>query len=338
MFFKTIIQGRLDFGTDKSYEKVVKMFQYRVETYYKNALIFKQEELFKDDEFALEIPRYVGNVSEKAYKNTVDLLEYCAQFALTGVIRTWLLDSGTILQFSVIEPGSDKAAVQLYLKGKTLVKEEGKQDEAYEELTKAIEKFDRHAQAYERRAKICFILQKYADAIRDYTKSINIDPMMPSAYLGRARVYIHQEKYEEAIADIDQAIKKSVALESIHWKSRRLKAYCHLKLNESAKAAFELKLYANRAFKEDDPNIQWQRWSLFQYAVTLMDAGNYLEALEALLKVEKMPQYQDGISQAEYLRVRGQVKKMAGKNGYVKDLKEAAELGDPRAKAILKEG
>ena len=64
MFFKTIIQGRLDFGTQNSYDKVAKMFQYRIDTYYKNEIIFKSEDIFKPEQLSLEIPRFVGNVSE----------------------------------------------------------------------------------------------------------------------------------------------------------------------------------------------------------------------------------------------------------------------------------
>ena len=60
MYFKTIIQGRLEFGTQKSYEKVTKMFLQRLETYYKTDVFFKYEEIFKDDDLSLEIPRYVG--------------------------------------------------------------------------------------------------------------------------------------------------------------------------------------------------------------------------------------------------------------------------------------
>lgn len=335
VFYKSIIQGRLDFGTDKSYEKVTKMFQYRVETYYKNSLIFKYEDIFKDEFLTLEIPRFVGNVTEKSFKNTTDLLNYCAQFAVSGSVRSWLLENGEVLQFYLIEPQSDKGAVQSFLKGKNMIKIAGKTNEAFEELSKAIEKHDRHAMAYERRAKTCVLLKNYSDAIRDFTKSINIDPTMPSAYLGRGRVKMIQQDYQSAIQDFDHAIKKSVALESIHWKARRLKAHCHLKLKEYQPALFELRLFVNRKFAKDDINNEWKRWGWFKYGIALMETENYSEAIDAFNKAESLPEYRDGIKTSEIIFRRGLAKQKAGKSGYLKDLKEAADLGMPEAQALL---
>ena len=62
MYLKTIIQGRLEFGTLKSYEKVTKMFLQRLENYYKSDVFFKYEDIFKDEELSLEIPRHVSQV------------------------------------------------------------------------------------------------------------------------------------------------------------------------------------------------------------------------------------------------------------------------------------
>ena len=337
MFFKTIIQGRLDFGTQNSYDKVAKMFQYRIDTYYKNEIIFKAEDIFLPDQLSLEIPRFVGNVSEKAFKNCTDLLAYCAQFAVSGTIRSWLLDNGEILHFELVEPQSDKAAVQSFIKGRSLVKETGKQNEAIAELSKAIEKHDRHAQAYERRAKTCFLLQNYSDALRDYNKCLGIDPTIASAYYGRARVFTIQGKWAEAIADFDNAIKKSVALESIHWKSRRLKGAAHIELKEFSKAAYELKLFVNRKFKKNDPNIGWRRWALFNYGLSCFETENYLEALVAFNEALDLPELNDGIDISEMLRLRGMSKNKAGKSGGIKDLKESIKLGNKKSTAALKE-
>jgi hypothetical protein len=337
MFYKTIIQGRLDFGTEKSYDKVTKMFNYRLETYYNNAFIFNPEEIFNEEELNIVIPRFVGNVLEKSFKNTTDLLSYCSQFAVSGSIRAWLINEGQVLHFCLIEPESDKIAVQSYLKGKSMVKQTGQEQQALDELTKAIQKYDKHAMAYERRAKTNLILERYADAVRDYTKSIKIDPSMPSAYLGRARVYVKKEEFDLALPDTDQAVKKSVALESIHWKARRMKAWCHIKLKEFPKATFELKLFCNRQFKEDDINIQWKRWGWFYYGVSLMETENWPEAMMAFDKAADLPEKKDGVNRAEIIRNRGIAKQKAGKSGYIKDIKEAANLGDSKAQTLLVE-
>jgi tetratricopeptide (TPR) repeat protein len=312
------------------------MYQYRIETYYRNDIIFKIEDVFDEDSLSLIIPRFVGNVTEKSYKNTVDLLGYCAQFAVNGTIRTWLLNEGKILGYSLLEPDSDKAAVQHYLKGRSLVKEKGKQNQAIEDLTKAIEMHDRHAQAYERRAKTNLILDNKHDALRDYTKALGIDPSMASSYFGRGRVNYLNEDYDKAITDFDLAIKKSVALEGIHWKSRRFKGICHMLKKEYAKAAFEFKLYTNRKFKEGDKNLIWKRWGFFNYGKALMETEDYNAALEAFNVAFEYEDSDDGVKKEEILRYRGITKKSAGKNGHVKDLTEAAKLGDKVAAEILK--
>ncbi len=337
MFFKTIVQGRLEFGKERSFSKVLKMYQYRVENYHKNLVIFKEEELFDHDNYTLEIPRFVGNVSEKAYKNTINILTYCAQFALTGSIRGWMINEGEIMHFDTIEPDSDKKAVQSFLKGRDLVKKEGKEDEALEQLTKAIERYDRHAMAYERRGKVNFILKKYHDALRDYNKCINLDDSIPTAFYGKAKCLMLKEEWEEAIVNFDHTIKKSIALQTVYWKARRLKAKCHINLKQYDKAEFDLKLFTNRKFGKDNPNYGWKRWAYFYFGFVLMQKQNFSDALIAFEKASELPDVNDGISKAALLRLRGQAKKSAGKNGFVKDIKDAAQLGDKEAVALLSE-
>ncbi len=338
IYFKTIIQGRLEFGTAKSFEKVSKMFILRAESYFKNQIIFTAEELFDEDKLTLEIPRYVGQISEKVYKNTISLLDYCSQFAVAGSIRAWMSDSGKIMHYNLMEPTSDKAAVQSFLKGRKLVKEKGREQEAIAALSKAIEKYDRHAQAYERRAKVCFRMKNYHDAARDYTKAINIDPTIPTAYFGRARVHMINKDWEAAIEDFNSTLKKSIALQPIYWKSRKLKAECHIKLKQWDLAEFDLKLFSNRKFGPDDINNNFVRWSLYQYGLILNRKGEYNDALIQFNKALEIPPV-DGkdIKDAEILLVRGLAKKEAGKNGYIKDIKDAAKLGDKKAKNLLSE-
>jgi len=338
IYFKTIIQGRLEFGTSKSYDKVSKMFILRAETYFKNQIIFTAEELFDEDKLTLEIPRYVGQISEKMYKNTISLLDYCAQFAVAGSIRAWMSDSGKIMHYNLMEPTSDKAAVQSFLKGRKLVKVKGKEEEAIAALNKAIEKYDRHAQAYERRAKVCFRMKNYHDAKRDYTKAINIDPTIPTAYFGRARVHMINKDWEEAIEDFNSTLKKSIALQPIYWKSRKLKAECHIKLKQWDLAEFDLKLYSNRKFGTDDINNNYVRWALYQYGCILNKKGEYNDALEKFNRALEIPMsMKTDVKDAEILYVRGLAKKEAGKNGYIKDIKDAAKLGDKKAKTLLGE-
>lgn len=335
MWIKSIIQGRLEFGNEKSYTKVLKMYGYRTENYHKNDILFKEEEIFFEDGFYLDLKRFVGQVTQKSFKNTMNLLGYCAQFAISGSIDGWLTDTGTVLAHIHVEPDSDKAVVQFFLKGKGLVKSDGDQEKAIEALTKAIEKYDRHAQAYERRAKVSFILKKYHDALRDYNKSLSIDPTNPAAYYGRAKVHVINEDYEKAISDFDFATKKSIALQSIYWKARRLKSECHLKLKQYTEAAFDLKLLFNRKFDNDSHLSGWKSYIAFQYGKVLLELDQNEEAIKvfdaSLLETSK----NDAIKDREKYFYRGVAKKKAGKNGSIKDIKMAKDLGFKNADKLI---
>ncbi len=336
MYLNTIIQGRLEFGTEKSYEKVTKMFQLRVETYYKSDVIFKFEDVFKDETLCLEIPRFVGQVTDKAFRTTTGLIGYCAQFAIAGSVRAWLINEGDIVHFETLEPDSDKGAVQSFVRGRKLVKVKGKENEAIAALSTAIEKYDRHAQAYERRAKVNLLMRNYHDALRDYNKCINIDPSIPTAYYGKAKIHMVRNEWELAIENLEESIKKSIALQTLYWKSRRLKAECHIVLKEWQKAAFDLKLFTNRNFEKENPNRFWLRWAFFHYGLVLMEIEEFVEALKSFDKALNMPEIADGLNEVEILTQRGIAKQKAGKNGYVKDIKDAASKGGKKAKNLLK--
>ncbi len=336
MYLKTIIQGRLEFGTEKSYEKVTKMFLQRIENYYKTDVIFKYEDIFKDETMCLEIPRFVAQVTDKAFRTTTNLIGYCAQFAIAGSVRAWLINEGEIVHFETLEPDSDKGAVQSFVRGRKLVKVKGKENEAIAALSTAIEKYDRHAQAYERRAKVNLLMRNYHDALRDYNKCIGIDPSIPTAYYGKAKIHMVRNEWEQAIENLEESIKKSIALQTLYWKSRRLKAECHIVLKEWQKAAFDLKLFTNRNFEKDNPNRFWLRWAFYQYGLVLMELEEFAEALKSFDKALNMPEIGDGLNEVDILTQRGIAKQKAGKSGYAKDIKDAASKGGKKAKNLLK--
>ncbi len=326
--YRVIIQGNLDFGNEKSYDKAKKMYEYRLENYFKSDAIFKESaDIFNDEKFELNIPRYVGQAFEKTFKNTTSLLDYCAQFALTGVVKCWQTDSGKVLNYADVEPKSDKVAVKLYHKGKKLSKEAGKEEEAYEELSKAISKYDKHAMAYERRGNINIKLKKYADAIRDFNKTIALDDSNPMAYFGLARVYIIQEKFQEAIDQLELSCKKSLALQSIYWKSRRLKADCHIKLKQWDKAEFDLKLFTKRKFDKNNENYAYRRHAFYYYGKTLIEQEKYIDAIATFNEALLIEDGIDNIPTEDIYFYLGTAKKLGGKTGYTKDFKKATEMG-----------
>ena len=103
--FKIIFKGCLEFGNEKSYRKVFKMYERRIENYYKRDVLFTEEELFDEENFCVSLPRTVVQSSMKKWKGTVNLFEYLAQFAIAGQMSAWLIN-GKIKEHTIIEPVS----------------------------------------------------------------------------------------------------------------------------------------------------------------------------------------------------------------------------------------
>ena len=282
MIFKSIFSGRLEFGSARSFEQVLKMFEHRRENYYKMEVIFKSEDIFKAETASVDIPRFITQASEKNWRNTVNLLEQVAQFAVAGDLSAWMTDNGKVLLQAVIEPQGDKAAVQAFIQGRELMGTVGKEDEAMKALTRAIEKFERHALAYERRGYINLRLRNYADALYDFSKSIDYNPDRADAYFGRAFVYIVQNNLSAAISDFELAIKHSIPLQPIYWKARRIKAECLLKMEDYKGAAADLKFVTQREFNPEDSNYKWRRKALHNYGKALLGLNEKADALKAL--------------------------------------------------------
>lgn len=336
MTYKTIFKGRLEFGSARSYETVLKMYQHRVENYYKSDILLDEEAIFDEESSSLNVPRFITQGSEKSWKNTISMLEYVAQFAVAGNMTAWMTENGKILKHGIVEPKSDRSAVQAYLKGRELIEKKGKEDEAIKSLTKAIEKYDRHAQAYERRGFINFRLKNYDDAVYDFTKSIDFSPSNPEPYMGRGNVHRLQKKFEEAIHDFDMTIKTSIPLEPIYFQARRFKAECHFELKDYKGALPDLKFFCNRNFKEGNPNIPYKRQVWFNYGKALLEVNEYEKAFNAFDQVLMLEEGKDRISDADKYLYRGIAREKAGKNGFIKDWKEAEKLGSKKATKLLK--
>ena len=123
---KIIFSGRFEFGSARSFEKVVKMYEHRMENYYKNDILLKVEEVFSQDQSLLNIPRLIKHGAEKSWKNTINLLEHISQYAITGDMSAWMVRDGAVLRHRQIEPRGDKAAIRAFLKGRELFEVEGK--------------------------------------------------------------------------------------------------------------------------------------------------------------------------------------------------------------------
>ena len=278
--FKVIIKGRLAFGTQKSYDMMIEQYRRRLEQYYKNDIILKTEEHLFDEERVIDIPRTtILIMSEKTWKNTINLFNELRTYAVAGIMHIWVLDGDgkQLLHEAIIMPQGDKFATSEYNRGVTLLSKKGKEEQAIECLNKAIDKYEGYEQAYERRGVAYHRLGRFDDAILDFTKSLSLN-VNPDAFLGRAIVKRSLGDITGAVADLDLAIKNAVPYQPVFWAARRIKGECHLELSQFEEAIFELKLVTKRPFKSSDPNFAHRRKAWETYAITLEKAGKRTEA------------------------------------------------------------
>ncbi len=335
---KFIFKGRLDFGSKRSLDNVLNMFDWKVTNHYKKDVQFTQEDIFVEEEFCICFPRsYVLRGTKKNFNANYKLLEYLSEFAITGQLEMWMIEDRQVIEYHLVEPTGDRMVINSYTKGKKLSVREGSGKEAIAALDLAIAKYEKHAQAYERRAYVSTMLKKYHDAIRDYTKSINIYAGAPDPYYGRALVHKINEDYDKAAEDFDTSIKRSIPLQPIHWKSRRRKAECLMELGEFEDAATELKFFNLRKHKEDNPNFKYRKRAFFDHGICLFQIGQFKEAAQRFNESLAISEGKDAPLDEELLFRRGLARHKAGLPDFKNDLKKAAKAGIQEAAAVLED-
>jgi tetratricopeptide (TPR) repeat protein len=282
--FKVTIKGSLEFG--RSYETMMAHFQKRLELYYKNDIALKGDSFYQSETGNIVVPRMETPCTERTWKNTIGLLRELRTYSVAGVIYFWVTDTNNNLIFEeLVEPTGDKAATVAYEQGKKYLRRENHEPKAVESLTKAIEKFERYSQAYERRGVAFCRMGKTEDALLDFTRSITLEAN-PQAYFGRAKTKQMMGDLNGALDDLALSIKNAVPYQPIFWTARRLKGEIHLNLNQAKEACFELKLVTKRAFKESDPNFAYRRHAWDIYAQALQKNGEPKEAEAAVSKAK----------------------------------------------------
>ena len=335
-FYKTIFSGRLEFGTQRSFEKVYNLYLHRVENYYRNSILLDAEEIFDEESYCLDIPRKIVQSTEKNWKNTTNMLNYIVQYAIAGSLRAWRTQEGTLIDELFVEPDSEKLATMAYIKGRKLLSNEGKMEDAKTAFDKAIKKFERHAMAYERRGKVNMKLNNLDDAVYDYNKSIKINPNAAEPYIGLAKVHYLKGDLTESVKYFDLATKKCIPHQPIYFKAKRMKGECHMSLKEYDKAMLEFKLFLKRKFNPGNTNIDWISNVYSSYGkclLSLSEAEDAVEAFDNALKNQNPNSI--GFDKTEALILRGMARQKAGINGYATDWKEAAGLGSEKAAELL---
>lgn len=254
---KLIFKGRLEFGSERTYNMVLNHWNTRIENYFKSDILFKAEQVFSADDYALSVPQQVLMSTEKHWRSTTALLKEVAQYALAGKVGAWWVQNGQVLAEYNIEPKSDKTAVAEFIRGRELA-QQGGMESASEALSNAIAKYERNALAYERRGYVNYKLKNFNDALYDFSKSIAINPNNPEPFYGRGKVRMLKNEWESAVQDFDAAIKLSLAVQPIHWLARLRKGDSLYHAKRYAEAMTELRFFLQKKFSDSDPNLRYR--------------------------------------------------------------------------------
>lgn len=332
---RLIFKGRLDFGNERTFEKVQLHWQGRMENYFKTNLLFKMEDVLKAETFSLVVPQQKLVGPEKSWRMTVELFRELAQYATVGYIAAWCVGDDGVQEQTFIEPVSDRVAVQEYLRGRQLIGVSGKEMEAAQALSRAIEKYEKHALAYERRGYVNYKLGNYDDAQHDFERSISFNPHHPDAYYGRGKLRMRKNDWAGAAEDFSLTTQNSLALQPIHWLARLRKAECLVHLKKYAEACKELNLFLKRNFSESDPNFYRLPRASYLLGKALLGLNDPSSAIEAFDRALSMPSGEDQRSRMECLLHRAIAKHQIGRPEYTLDLRAAAQMGSVEAARLL---
>lgn len=286
--FKVTLKGQLDFMLPKTYDMVTAHFQKRLETYYRMDIALKGDDFFKPDTLNLVVPRMEHGCNiEKTWKNTIGLLNEIRTYSVAGALYLWVQnEKNQLIAEECFLPVGDKVATTEYLKG-IVLSDKGKQQAAIDAFTKAIDKHNGYAQAYERRGVAYFRMGQLEDALLDFSKSNSL-MLNAEAFIGLSEIKKANGDWAGAVEDLTLALKNCVPFQPVFWTTRRLKGEAHLALNQAKEAAFEFKFFTKRAFKDDDPNLPFKGRAWSMYVTALEKAGEKKEALEAAKQAKIM--------------------------------------------------
>ena len=122
-----------------------------------------------------------------------------------------------ITQLSVTQ----KIGVKLYEKGLTQL-QAGDFDKAVKSFNKSIQKNDKFADAYFKRAISYTYLKKYEEAINDYSTVIELSPNDEVSFFNRSRIFTATEDYEKALSDVNSAINIDKEFIEVYYQKAQI--------------------------------------------------------------------------------------------------------------------
>jgi tetratricopeptide (TPR) repeat protein len=251
---KCFFRGRLEFGNERTFEKVKTHFLNRIETMYRSDVLFSLETDFKEEEFAIELTRDTLALPEKSYRKSMDLLKELAQYGLAGRIKGWAIDTGRVIWADTILPNNEKDAVVTFKEALSISTLPGNEIKAIQLLNESLTSFKRNPLAYDRRGFISYKMGKYDDAIVDFEKSIKLFKDNPEPHYGLGRCHQMKEDWTKMKQSMLDAMKSSLPRESIYHTSRMFLGIALTNLGENEAAEKELLAFVQRPYDVEDHN------------------------------------------------------------------------------------
>jgi tetratricopeptide (TPR) repeat protein len=143
--------------------------------------------------------------------------------------------------------------------------------------------------------------------------------------------------WENAAQDFDQAVRRSLALQPLHWLARLKRGESLFHAKQYPEATQEFRLYLQRKFKENDPNFNRRRRATYLLGKSLLAMNDIPAALEAFEQTLAIDTGIELVSEADGLLHRGIAKHRAGKPEFTRDLQAAAQMGSTEAARLLVE-
>jgi tetratricopeptide (TPR) repeat protein len=195
-----------------------------------------------------------------------------------------------------------------------------KNQEALKAFDKAIEVDPNYARAYAGRASIYIGWADYQSALRESERAIELDPRLPWGFNCRGVAYTLLGNYEKAIADLNKAIELDPAY--VWAYSNRSTTYYLLREYQQARAD------ADRAI-ELDPRLAHAYWNRGRALASLNNIQDAIVNYDKAIELDPIFSFSFLFRAYAYLKLNNMGRA-------VEDFKEAARLGNDKARDYLK--
>jgi tetratricopeptide (TPR) repeat protein len=243
-------------------------------------------------------------------------------------LEAYRIDNGIVVKSSVTEPKNDKQISLDYHQARALLDANSTDYSKIESLlTGVIESFPEHTQALHCMGYTYYKTNRLNEAVDMMNRAAKTGHHCYKVYYMRGLIYSQIGEFEKAVADFDQAIRYSLAIQDVHWKSRLEKARCLIELDVFDPAKKELGYFLARPFKAGSENEGRIREANFLMGQISMATENYEEAVRYFDLAKDHVVGEQFLSTAACIYYRGVAKQKSGTLTYSQDIERALNMG-----------